>query len=120
MKRPIQPFRSLIFVLVLLGAFVLLSMPTMMVGDNFTTSDSAVLIHDVPNSVKSTKRPTVSINSKLLLLSVLLLLVVHFRFRAFLPYRMPHHKSAFLPLFTVHLRKKLLMPLKFTTSYERV
>jgi hypothetical protein len=119
MKKTLQPFRSLAFILVLLGAFILLSMPTMMIGDNFATSSSTSLTHDVPNSVKATKRTSVSLNSKMLLLSVLLLLTFHFRFYAYLPYRMPQYKSAFLPLVLVHVRKILLMPLKFTTSYER-
>ncbi|QMV43415.1 hypothetical protein [Cohnella cholangitidis] len=119
MKTTLQPFRSLAFILVLLGAFIMLSMPTMMIGDNVTTSSSTSLAHDVPNSVKATKR-TVSLPSKMLLLSVLLLLAFHFRFNAYLPYRMPQYKYAFLPLVLVHVRKILLMPLKFTTSYERV
>ncbi|MCD9026577.1 hypothetical protein [Cohnella silvisoli] len=120
MNKPIQPFRCLAFVLVLLAAFVLFNMPTMMIGGNITTSNSTSLSHDVPNSVKATKRTSLPLNSKMLLFAELLLLVFHFRFFAYLPYRMPEHKSTFLPLVLLRLRKILLMPLKLTTSYVRI
>ncbi|WP_130606444.1 hypothetical protein [Cohnella abietis] len=119
MRKSVQPFRSLAFVLFLLSAFVLFSMPTISIGENFATSDNSSLSHDMPNSVKATKRTTVSLNSKMLLLSTLLLLASHFRFRAYNPYSMPMLKSAFLPLILLIWRKILLMPLKLTTSYER-
>ncbi|QJD87501.1 hypothetical protein [Cohnella herbarum] len=119
MNKTYQPFRSMTFVLFLLLAFVLFSMPTMMIGDNFATSNSSSLTHDIPNSVKATKRTSASIPIKTLLLAELLLLAFHFRFFAYVPYRMPDNKSAFLPLVLLRLRKILLMPLKLTTSYVR-
>jgi len=114
-----QPFRSRSFVLFLLLSFVLLCMPTMSIGDNFMTSTSSSLAHDVPNSVKATKRTAASLHCKVLLAAALLLSLFHFLFHAFPPYPLPSRKCVFLPLHVLRMRKLLLMPLKFTTSYVR-
>lgn len=119
MEKRLQPFRSVSFVLFLLVAFLLLCMPTVSIGDNFMTSSSSSLSHDVPNSVKATKRTSPSPSCKLLFLAALLLYLFHFRFLAYPSYRLPTRKCAFLPLHSIRIRKLLLMPLKFTTSYVR-
>jgi len=119
MNPTIQPFRSRSFLALLLLSFVLLCMPTVTIGDNFMTSSSSALSHDVPNSVKVTKRTSASVSAKVLHIAALLLSLFHFRFYAFPPYRLPQRKCVFLPLHVVRLLKLMLMPLKFTTSYVR-
>jgi choline-glycine betaine transporter len=119
MTATIQPFRNKSFVLFLLAAFVLLCMPTVSIGDNFLTSQSSSLAHDVPNSVKVTKRASASLNSKALI-TALLLLVFHFSLHAYSTYIVPASKTVSLPVHLPGLRKLLLMPLKFTSTYVRM
>ena len=119
MTAAIQPFRSQSFVLFLLAAFVLLCMPTVSIGDNFLTSESSSLAHDVPNSVKATKRAAVSKIGKAAF-AVLPLFIFRFILTAYPPYLLPAHRRASLPLYLPELRKLLLMPLKLTTSYGTI
>jgi len=119
MIMTLQPFRRKSFVLFLLAAFVLLCMPTVSIGDNFMTSESSSLAHDLPNSVKATKRASAPMNSKALLIA-LLFFILHFSFYTYPPYVLPTIKCTFLPLHLIRLRKLLLMPLKLTTSYVRI
>ncbi|MFB9278876.1 hypothetical protein [Cohnella cellulosilytica] len=115
----LQPFRSKSFVLFLLAAFVLLCMPTVSIGDNFLTSESSSLAHDVPNSVKATKRANVSKIGKAAF-AVLLILIFRFIFTAYPSYSFPARRCVSLPLYLPELRKLLLMPLKLTTSLGRI
>ncbi|QTH44397.1 hypothetical protein J4772_08400 [Cohnella sp. LGH] len=119
MTATIQPFRHKSFVLILLAAFVLLCMPTVAIGDNFLTSKSSSLAHDVPNSVKATKRTSVPLNGKVFF-TALLLVVFHLHLYVVSPHLLPTATSASRSLHWPGLRKLLLMPLKFTSTYVRI
>lgn len=109
----------LTLLLFLLGAFLLFSMPTMMLGTiDASKSSRAHIEHSLPNSMKAVKRVTVSPASKLLqmvaLLAVIYCLVSY-------PRLFPQVKLIFLlPFLFLQRLKRLLMPLKLTTSYSIV
>lgn len=117
MVKLINNLHSWKFVLFLLVAFTLFSMPTMMIVDQSEQTSRSHFAHDAPNSVKATKRTAAPSMNKLLLFAALLSLFVLFSNSPYPPYRMPHMKSVFLPLINLRLRKILLMPLKFTSCF---
>ncbi|MCM3629668.1 hypothetical protein M3194_20215 [Paenibacillus glycanilyticus] len=110
----------LTILLFLLGAFILFSMPTMMLGSNFDVSKSsrAHIEHSLPNSMKAVKRVTVSPASKLLAMVALLAVIYSW---VNYPRLLPQVRAVFLiPFFFLQRLKRLLMPLKLTTSYSIV
>ncbi|MFC5703286.1 hypothetical protein ACFPVX_18520 [Cohnella faecalis] len=113
--RHVRAFQRLPFLFFLLCAFFVFNMPTMMIGDPVATSNSSALVHDMPNSVKATKRTSPTPAGKLLWISALLASL--FRFFSYPLFRMTAPPLAFLPSFFLHNLKRMLMPLKFTTSY---
>lgn len=116
MRIQVNPLR-LGFVLSLLAAFVLFSMPNLQdrnayVGETIHSASA----HDVANSVKITKR----IASPVKLLLITALAAAFFACRLELarsPYRTPLVKSFFLPVISLRLRSILLRPLKFTSLF---
>lgn len=113
-----RSFRRLAGLLLLLCAFVLFNMPTMMIGDNLATSSSSALVHDIPNSVKSIKRMTASPSVKLFQFAALLSLAA--ACFAYPPFRLPSGTTVFCPFVFLKKLRDSLMPLKFTTSYAAV
>ncbi|GLX70375.1 hypothetical protein [Paenibacillus glycanilyticus] len=113
--------RRLTMLLLLLGAFVLFSMPTMMLGNSHfdvSKSSRAHIEHSLPNSVKAIKRVSVSPASKLMAMAALLAAI--FSLVSYPPL-FPQVKSVFLlPFLFLQRLKRLLMPLKLTTSYSIV
>lgn len=116
--RHVSAFQRLPFVAFLLCAFFVFNMPTMMIGDPVATSNSSALVHDMPNSVKATKRTSPTPAGKLLWISALFASLFHFF--AYPLFRMTVSPLAFLPSFFLRNLKRMLMPLKFTTSYVSV
>ncbi|ACS99268.1 hypothetical protein [Paenibacillus sp. JDR-2] len=111
----------LTLLLFLLGAFVLFSMPTMMLGNgHFDVSKSSRthIEHSLPNSMKAIKRVTISPATKLF--AMLALLAVIYSWVSY-PRRFFLAKRVFLlPFLFLERLKRLLMPLKLTTSYPIV
>lgn len=109
----------LTLLLFLLGAFILFSMPTMMLG-NFDASKSsrAHIEHSLPNSMKAVKRVTVSPASKLLLMATLL--AVTYCWISYPRLFLQAKRVFLLPFIFLQRLKRLLMPLKLTTSYSIV
>ncbi|QAY65890.1 hypothetical protein [Paenibacillus protaetiae] len=118
MKHTQRSYRRLFLLLFLLGAFVLFSMPTMMIGDKETVSSRPHLVHDLPNSMKAVKRVAPSPASKLLLMAALL--AVLFRWISFPRFYSKTPECALLSAIFLQRLRSLLMPLKLTTSYSRV
>jgi|GEM_PF-3703261 hypothetical protein len=106
----------LTLLLFLLGAFVLFSMPTMLLGKfDASETNKAHIEHSLPNSMKAIKRVTVSPASKLF--QMVALLAVIYCWVSY-PRLFPQIKPVFLlPFLFLQRLKRLLMPLKLTTSY---
>lgn len=107
--------------LILLGAFVLFSMPTMMLGNSHfdvSKSSRAHIEHSLPNSMKAIKRVTISPATKLMMMVALLAVIYCW---VSFPRPLPRVRPVFLlPFLFLERLKRLLMPLKLTTSYSIV